>query len=364
MPQRRIEYLDGIRAIAILSVVAVHWLPQYMPKWLPVFQGGYVGVDLFLILSGYLITRILWRSPEDALGATYRAFLWRRVLRLYPALLGILATVTALSWLLGQPAGIGAVAGRALVSALQLTPIVTALQLDSMIPFEHTWTLGWEWYFYLLWPLLVLALRRRVTAMQAAELSVAAAMVLGVLSVVLMPAPLVYNGPLGRFAELLLGSAVGLYFLARPEPMRFSPLVRTSAMVAAVAVVGGWTVFGSHQHSPLYGLLGFPLTAFAGVVLIGLGYGHEADPIPRLLGWAPLRSIGVWSYSIYLWHLAPLQLLTGHMFGLPSVALGVLGVGATVVCSWASYRFLEKPFLSGREPARGAQPVRAGTSAR
>jgi peptidoglycan/LPS O-acetylase OafA/YrhL len=361
--RNRIDYLDGIRALAILSVVALHWT---QPESLPVLKGGYIGVDLFLVLSGYLISRILWRSKPGRMLAVYGGFLKRRFLRLYPALLGMLAVVTPLAFLAwGVSDGMKA-AYRAVLAALQLTSVVAVLNLGSTTPFEQTWTLGWEWYFYLGWPLVLLAVRGRgVSALRVAVWSAVVGVALYLLSAVFMSAAVMYYGPLGRFSQLLLGSALGLLFLARPEPLRIGRGVRGVLMGSAVALFVAWTVFGPTEHDRLYGVLGFPLATLCGLVLVAVGYRREGDTVPRALSWAPVRSVGLWSYSIYLWHLPLLRIVQGPKFGVPS-PLAVLAVAvATVVLSWLSYRFLEKRFLVGREPVReGAPSHREGTPAR
>jgi peptidoglycan/LPS O-acetylase OafA/YrhL len=353
MPSRpnRIDYLDGIRALAVLAVVAVHWLPQYLPDWLPILRGGYIGVDLFLILSGYLITRILWRSPVAPIHSAYGKFLKRRFWRLYPALVGMLVVVTLIMFLVGRPVDGGTGAWRALVAGLQLTPIVTVLDLDAMSPFKHTWTLGWEWYFYLVWPLILLALRnRRVSALDLAVGSTVVALLFYAVSVAALSTPMMYHGPLGRFSQILAGAALGLYFIARPAPLSIPPYVRNFFMVGALTAISAWTIVGPHQNDRLYGVLGFPLVTVSGMVLIAIGYGRETDAVPRILAWTPIKSIGLWSYSIYLWHVAALDLLSRNMFGLPQPVLAVIGVVATVVFVSLSYRYLEKPFLRGKEP--------------
>lgn len=329
-----------------MTVVSVHWLPQYMPASLPLFKGGYVGVDLFLVLSGFLITRILWRSRERSIPTTYGRFLVRRAKRLYPALLGMLVIVTALVFVTGNPTNGPTAAWRAAIAAVQLTPIVTALRLDNMLPFEHTWTLGWEWYFYILWPLVLLYLRNRgSSAKRIAVGSCIAAVVFWVVSLVFLGPDLIYNGPLNRFAQLLVGSAVGLAFIARDEPLRVPGRVRNTVMAVAVAAVLGWTLFGPKLTGPQYGIVGFPMITLSAAALIAFGYRAVDATAPRLLSWKPLERIGLWSYSIYLWHLAPTRLLAAHSFGLPRPVLGVIGVAFAVVTVALSYRFLERPFL-------------------
>ncbi|WP_194291545.1 acyltransferase family protein [Cumulibacter manganitolerans] len=357
----RIEYLDGIRALAVVSVLTVHWVPQYLPAWSRLFRGGYVGVDLFLVLSGYLITRILWRSPAEPLRTTYGRFLKRRLRRLYPALVGMLVVITALAFLMWDIAEATKAAYRAVLAGLQLTWLV-ALNLGTTTPFDQTWTLGWEWYFYLAWPLVVLAAKRRdVGVVTVAVWSAAAGLICYAVSVTLASPVGMYFGPLGRFAQLLFGSALGLYLLGRPQPLAVSRGLRTGVMAAAVLGFLAWTVIGPGKGGALYGVLGFPLVTACGMVLIAMGYRREADVVPRALSWAPLRGLGLASYSIYLWHLPLMRLVQGPLIGVPFPAMAVVALAATVALSWLSYRFLEKPFLHGREPvARAYSALEAG----
>ena len=358
----RIDYLDGIRALAILSVVALHWTQPYIPA---ILKGGYVGVDLFLVLSGYLITRILWRSRVSSVRTAYLQFLKRRFWRLYPALLGMLGIVTSLAFLVwGFSDGVKA-AYRAVLAGLQLTSAVAALNLGSTTPFEQTWTLGWEWYFYLAWPLALLALRNRgVSALKVSGWSAAIGLAIYLVSVRTMSVSAMYYGPLGRFSQLLMGSALGLFFFARPEPLRIGRAFRGTLMVAAVAGFLAWAVFGPTEHDRLYGVLGFPLVTVCGMVLVAMGHRCETEMIPRALSWAPLRNVGLWSYSIYLWHLPMLRIIQGPKFGVPGPGIALGAAVASLVLSWLSYRYLEKPFLRGREStSESSSKLREGSKA-
>src|SRR5690348_2625419 len=116
-------YVDGIRAVAVVAVLLYHWVSQY----LPVFDGGYVGVDVFFVLSGFVITSVLWNRPvRRGLGAEYRTFLTRRVRRLYPALLAVLLLGTAASAVLGHPADLRDTVKAAVVAAGQGSSFVQA----------------------------------------------------------------------------------------------------------------------------------------------------------------------------------------------------------------------------------------------
>ncbi|MDG4780252.1 acyltransferase [Micromonospora sp. WMMD961] len=331
----RVDHLDGIRGIAILAVCAVHWIGQRFPA----FEGGYIGVDLFFVLSGFIITTLLVKRVPP-----YGRFLRNRVRRLYPPLVGTLVGITALAWLLPDSALSPETSLRhALVAAVQASSLWITLVGTPIDPFSMTWSLSVEWYFYLLWPLAVLRLRR-MPAARAAHLALLAAGALYLVAAV-QPAWWFYYGPLAHTGELLVGAAIA-FPLARGS----IPRLRTGgrpALVAAFTFVALWTVFGSDPYSPAYRLVALPLTVGCAVLFIISGY--EARPGPaRLLSWRPLVVTGRISYSLYLWHTLPIVLLSSNWLGLPSIAVGVIGIGIALAGTALSYHLLERPFLGSR----------------
>ena len=166
----RVAYLDGIRAVAILAVLSLHWLSWYFP----LFRGGSIGVDVFFVLSGFIITTVLWRSRAhgSAAGAWW-TFVKRRAIRLYPALIGFVGLTFLLYAVVpGAPVRADLVAERGLLALSQLSAAAAAtsgngIWTPSLNPFGQTWSLAVEWYAYLLWPAVVIAARRRGTAGQS-----------------------------------------------------------------------------------------------------------------------------------------------------------------------------------------------------
>jgi peptidoglycan/LPS O-acetylase OafA/YrhL len=336
----RFDYLDGIRAVAIAAVLALHWASWYTP----LFHGGSVGVDVFFVLSGFIITTMLWRTPIG-----WVPFLRRRVVRLYPALVGLvvgaLVLYAAVPWAPDSPLEVAERGGLVLTQTTSAWAAAQSgsLWLPGLQPFGQTWSLAVEWYFYLLWPLAVLAARRRGwTARRLAVLCVAAAATAYVVSLPL-PTFAFYFGPLERSGELLVGAALALWYqhAGRPRGRR-----TTAASAIALGAVATYALLGPDGHSPLYRYVGIPVAVGAAVVLIHTGYGERPGPVHRLLAHPWVAGVGRASYSLYLWHVVPFLLLADAPA--PKPVLGLVAVGSAIALTWLSHRFLERPFLRPR----------------
>ncbi|GAA4376421.1 acyltransferase [Nocardioides caricicola] len=355
MATGRFDYLDGIRAVAIVAVLALHWFSWYVP----IFHGGVIGVDLFFVLSGFIITTMLWRTPSG-----WVPFMRRRLVRLYPALLGLVAgSVVLYAVVPWAPLDPAEVARRGVVVLTQLSSPYAAEQegslwLPALQPFGQTWSLAVEWYFYALWPVAVIAARRRGwSARRLATVSVAVAAVDYSLSLALGTFWF-YFGPTARCAELLVGAALALWFLDRGRP---TTTRGTAPAALALAAVAAYSLLGPDGDSPVYRYVGVPLAVVAGVVLIHTGYGGQHGPVHRLLGHPWLATVGRHSYSLYLWHVVPFLLLEEAPG--PKPLLGLVAVASAVALTVLSYRYLERPFLRPRgdvlSPARAVTPTPA-----
>ncbi len=345
--RQRVEYLDGIRGLAIGGVLVVHWVGSRFPFGL----GGYLGVDLFFVLSGYIISTMLWRGRTQgkSVVAQYRIFLWRRVVRLYPALLAmVLGTITIYALFPNARARVPDLLAPAFLALVQGSAFSVARGHAS--PFELTWSLSIEWMFYLVWPLAIVVARR--AGLGARQVATAVAIIAGAFYLVaLFQSPnWFYFGPLARIPEMLIGGALALSVI---EFTSFPPLrcPRMAIGIACLLVAASveYVLVGPGVHSALYRWFGLPLAVCTGLYLIWLGLRTENGRI-KWLSWRPLTLLGRASYSVYLWNFVGFDLFVRPGVYEPPlvIALAVaFGAGMAAV----SYRFVERPFMRSERSA-------------
>ncbi len=345
-------YLDGLRAIAVLSVFACH---LELPGW----HGGFVGVDVFFVISGYLISTII--ITETAAGRfSLAAFYERRIRRIFPALFAMLTVLTIVGLVFFLPSELVAYA-RSLIAAslsgsnLYFYQRTGYFDQQQSFPLLHTWSLGVEEQFYIFFPLLVLTVRKWFPAKlrQAMFFCAAASLALSTFSVYYNRNAAFYM-PQSRAWELLVGTLLSLKVL---PPMR-SAIVRN-----AMAAIGLAAVFASVHYyrasTPFPGLAALVPCLGTALMIESSRSGHS--PVRRLLSWKPIRFIGRISYSLYLWHwpvivlggMGVLSVVVGPFFArrLPQGATSSLNTAIEVVLSFAlsilSWRFIETPFRNG-----------------
>ena len=351
--------LDGLRAIAVGGVVTYH----LGATWLP---GGFLGVDLFFVLSGFLITSLLLDEIQGRGSIAYGAFLARRARRLLPALYLLLLAVCAWAAWVALPEAIGDLRGAALAALFYVANwffIATGQSYfaDSLgpSPLEHTWSLAIEEQFYLLWPLLILAFVRRLgpRALIVALVLLIAGSVLSMAVLYDAGDPSVaYFGTLSRVHELLVGCLLAYLVhrgLVMPAAIRWTawvPLVLIGVMMATVSDMTTFYYRG--------GSLAFCLVV--AWLILALGAGLPGGGPTRLLSWAPLAWIGLISYGIYLWHWPLILWLTPASTGLDGVSLALLRLGATLAVATASYYLVERPIRRGSIGRLGLTPRRLG----
>ena len=330
--------VDGLRAVAIAAVVVFHAFPAAA-------RGGFTGVDVFFVVSGYVISRIIWRGLDER-SFTLAWFYGRRALRLFPALaLVLVATLAAGRWLLLPDAyatlGKDVAAAAAFTSNLVLWQDAGYFTENAALrPLTHLWSLAVEEQFYLVFPLLLVAARRsrRLTGVLLAVLA-AASFGWSVARVGTDPAAAFYLLP-SRFWELALGALLAFVELRRPEPL--PARLRTAASIAGFGLLV-LACYGPTSRSAFPGVWALAPT-LAAVALIAAG--PRAFLNRRLLSSAPFVVVGRISYPLYLWHF-PLLVLARVQWG-PSLSTAATAavVVVSVVLAYATYRLVELPLRS------------------
>jgi peptidoglycan/LPS O-acetylase OafA/YrhL len=353
-PRARAAGLDGLRALAVLAVLAFHLnLP-----WTP---GGFLGVDVFFVLSGFLITDLLVARYTHGRKVGLRDFWIRRARRLVPALAVMLVAVTAFIALF-EPAQLAGLR-PALVGAVTYTSNWwQAFQHQSYFDLygpppalQHLWSLAVEEQFYLLWPLLlvvVLAVLRRPAhrALVAWLGAAGSALLMFAIYVPGQDPSLVYYGTDTHASALMIGAAIALTWplasiakISRTWPVDLLGL-------AGLAVLG-WAVWHLSGSDPLVYPVGIVLAALAAgcVVVAAVAPGR----IAAALSARPLRWIGVRSYGIYLWHWPVIAITAGlAVRSAGSAPARLIDIVVPIALAAASWRWLECPIL--RNGARAA----------
>jgi peptidoglycan/LPS O-acetylase OafA/YrhL len=352
--------IEGMRAIAIVAVLLCH-------AGLSFFAGGYVGVDVFFVISGFLITRLLLGEVDRTGGISLRRFYARRARRLLPLSAVLLAAVGILSLLLLSPVRAVEVSGDIVSSALYTANWHFAAQSVDYFaqdvepsPVLHLWSLAIEEQFYLVWPTLLLAVtwlwrRRGASVRPALWVTLAIVLVgsfaLGVKLTGDQPAA-AYFSTFGRAWELGLGAALALLGALRIRRLAGAAIgwAGLAAIVYAAIAYDATTPFPG--TAALLPTVGTACLILAGASLYGQAKGGPAG----LLSLGPVRYVGRISYSWYLWHW-PALIFAAAIWGPLSVAAGLAVVFVSLIPTVATHHLVEDPVRLSRALSR--RPNRA-----
>ena len=362
---RYLPALDGLRACAVLAVIGYH-------ADVPRFGGGFLGVEVFFVVSGYLITALLLRELREAGQISLLSFWQRRARRLLPALFALLCTALVLS-LTRAPDSLAQTRSDALAAVFYVSNWWQVIHhhsyfmdVDRPPLLLHLWSLAVEEQFYLVWPLAVALFGRHAPrwVLPVALLGGAAsALWMAWLYDPSLDPTRVYVGSDTRSSGLLLGAALSvvLPFGTAVQLGRTARLVREALAVAGGAALV-WLVFAGNSHDAALYHGGLVLVDVASCALIA---GLLAPTLSsRVLGARPVAWLGRRSYGLYLWHW-PIFAVTRPEFDLDltGAPLLVLRLGLTFAISELCYRLLEMPVRHGALGRLRTRPVLLGTSA-
>jgi peptidoglycan/LPS O-acetylase OafA/YrhL len=357
---RRIGALDGLRGVAILLVLARHAAAYVAPEFGWFVPGGFVGVDLFFVLSGFLITSLIIERFNRNGERHPRAFYIRRALRLAPAVVCLGVVVIAFTAVV-EPGTVGQTAGNILATFAYVTNYLHHAYVSPYV--GHMWSLAVEEQFYLVWPLVLLALLRRGTdhrrILRGLVMTIGAIVAWRASVWVRTPVnPGLYYHTDTRADALLIGSMLGLGY---PFAKDWCARHRDRLMAAGGALVAAAALSVPSSDRVLY-LGGFTVVALASAAIIAailVGAGAHAFNAP----W--LRRLGVLSYSLYLWHFPVFVSVDRHMTDAPLALRLLIGFGVTGIAAAGSYLGVERVFLrmkdrmSERETVARAEPADA-----
>ncbi|MBR28013.1 MAG: hypothetical protein CML46_13860 [Rhodobacteraceae bacterium] len=354
-------HVDGLRTIAVLGVLWAHFHVPGLP-------GGFLGVDVFFVISGYLITRLIIKEKLATGGFSYRRFYLRRVRRLLPAALATIAlSLAAFFPILGE---------KDLISFLRSIPfaILPLANVNYYLevgyfdtaaafkPLLHFWSLSVEEQFYFIWPTALLMLLAFPRAVLPVTLALLAASVIAAQLWFDIDASATYYLLPFRAFELLIGAALAMVSVSHGERLAATRWASPLAILGMALVIFSYVVFD--EASQLPGVLSL-IVGVGTALLITFG---AAGPVGRVLTWRPTVWIGLISYSLYLVHWPIIVYVASRLPDAPSIPLRVSLFAVSILFAALSYYLVERPFRHpapagrrfGNLPFLGATAVIAG----
>lgn len=344
--------IDGLRAVAVIAVVLFHF-------GVPGFTGGFVGVDVFFVISGYLITSIIW-NQRQAGRFSFVEFWARRARRILPALFAMIIAVLAVGWFLLAPKDYEEL-GRSVRYQVMFVSNILFMRQDGYFdvasdlkPLLHTWSLAVEEQFYIIFPLLLTLLSSRLKHWRLALFGVLlVSFGLSVWAIQHHPEKAFFLLPM-RAWELLAGAMLAV---APKHAWRLKPLAAQALSLLGMGLIL-LAVFVYDKSTPFPGATA--LLPVLGVVLLILANGHRETLVGQLLSSRVMVGLGLISYSWYLWHW-PVFVFSSYASVDEPGALDTAGlILLTLVLGYLSWKFVETPFRERRLLAGRRQILLAG----
>jgi len=333
--------IDGLRAVAVLSVILFH----INSKWIP---GGFLGVDIFFVISGYLITLILTKEIDKTNKISISNFYKRRIKRIIPALLFVLIPTLIIGFLLFAPNDFVSLLKSNIWAFFSAANIYFFSSIDTgyfasgsnELPLLHLWSLGVEEQFYILWPFMVLFLLKYINSITKRVLIISSIFILSLIGaqlIIVTNHSFAYYMLPTRAWELLGGAMVAL--------LVHNGFRTKNSINEIMATLGFITIILSFiyvsESDPVPGLAALPtILGTALLILSGISY---QTYIGRFLSFKGFVAIGLVSYSAYLWHWPILAFLRYAMIEI-DVPIAALVIAVTFILATISYFFVETPF--------------------
>lgn len=338
--------VDGLRALAVLTTIVFHFFPSYLP-------GGFVGVDIFFVISGYLITGVILSDLTNGAFSLF-TFYARRIRRILPALCVVLATVLAAGWILllaNEYSNLGkqaAAAGAFASNILLISETNYFNPISDTMPLLHLWSLGVEEQFYIVWPFIVALCYRSRGGLATATVSLAVVSFLLNLRYTSHDEVQAFYSPMTRVWELMVGTFVALAHRSSTD-LPASKSTSRRGLPDALSLFGAIlilvSIFVIHPHDPFPGWRALLPTCGAALLIA------VRSPSPlraHLLSNRLMVGIGLISYPLYLWHWPLLSYATILSSGEPSLRVRYLLLALTLAFSVVTYLCFERPIRSGK----------------
>ena len=341
-PKYRPE-IDGLRAIAVLSVVAFHAFPEWV-------SGGFIGVDIFFVISGFLITTIIFENLNQN-TFSFANFYSRRIKRIFPALLLVLTTCYIAGWLILLPdefmqLGKHIAGGASFLSNFFLWN--ESGYFDNIAdtkPLLHLWSLGIEEQFYIVWPVLLWLTWNRRGNFLAIILIALVSFIFSIATIYTNPVEAFFS-PLSRFWELMVGSIIAYIVLYKKNIVsRWGASIDRISIISLIFLIAGTLVLRKTNLFPGWWVLIPTLSCSLLILSSPNAWVNRKILANRVLAW-----FGLISFPLYLWHwplLSFARIIQGEVRSELRIALIIISIGL----AWLTYKFFEIPIRKG-DPSR------------